>query len=174
MCAMVFILTAMRTQTEQIQPTNKITGLAMNFIRCGIAGWCLEVMFTSVDSIMAGDWRLIGRTSLIMFPIYGMGAFLLPISRLTDRFLTGLPGFQDAGHDRISRIARIVRHGLIYMVLIFIAEYVTGIWLTGLGICPWDYSLWPDNVGGVIRLKFAPLWFGTGLLFEYLGKKSGY
>lgn len=164
---------AMRTETEQIQTTNRITGLFHNFIRCGIAGWCLEVMFTSVDSIMAGDWRLIGRTSLIMFPIYGMGAFLLPISRVMDRFLTGLPGFSDAGRDRISQPAKIIRHGLIYMVLIFIAEYVTGIWLTSLGICPWDYSQWPDNVGGVIRLKFAPLWFGTGLLFEYLGKKSG-
>lgn len=164
---------AMRTEIEQIQTTNRITGLFHNFIRCGIAGWCLEVMFTSVDSIMAGDWRLIGRTSLIMFPIYGMGAFLLPISRAMDRFLTGLPGFSDAGRDRISRPAKIIRHGLIYMVLIFIAEYVTGIWLTSLGICPWDYSQWPDNVGGVIRLKFAPLWFGTGLLFEYLGKKSG-
>lgn len=98
-----------------------------------------------------------GRTSLIMFPIYGMGALLFPISRrLIDSWLAGLPGFEDAGATEISRLARAVRHGLIYMVLIFIAEYITGIWLTSLGICPWDYSLWPDNVGGVIRLKFAP------------------
>ena len=73
----------------------------------------------------------------------------------------------------MSRIGRMIRHGLIYMVLIFIAEYVAGTWLTGLGICPWDYSAWPDNVGGVIRLKFAPLWFGTGLLFEYLTSADG-
>ena len=130
-------------------------------------------MFTSVDSIMAGDWRLIGRTSLIMFPIYGMGALLLPISRFIDSWLTGLPGLEDAGQDRLSRVGRSIRHGLIYMVLIFIAEYITGIWLTSIGICPWDYSLWPDNVGGVIRLKFAPLWFMTGLLFEYLTKPKG-
>ena len=130
---------AMRVQTEGINHTNsrkekrynKMTGLLMNFCRCGIAGWCLEVMFTSVDSIMAGDWTLMGQTSLLMFPIYGMGALLLPISRFT------------------------------------------GTWLTGLGICPWDYSAWPDNVGGVIRLKFAPLWFGTGLLFEYLTSADG-
>lgn len=126
-----------------------------------------------MDSIMAGDWRLIGRTSLIMFPIYGMGALLLPISWFIDSWLTGLPGLEDAGQDRLSRVGRSVRHGLIYMVLIFIAEYITGIWLTSIGICPWDYSLWPDNVGGVIRLKFAPLWFMTGLLFEYLTKPKG-
>ena len=164
---------AMRAQTGQINHENKIYGLFLNFCRCGIAGWCLEVMFTSVDSIMAGDWRLIGRTSLIMFPIYGMGALLLPISRFIDSWLTGLPGLEDAGQDRLSRVGRSVRHGLIYMVLIFIAEYITGIWLTSIGICPWDYSLWPDNVGGVIRLKFGPLWFMTGLLFEYLTKPKG-
>lgn len=75
--------------------------------------------------------------------------------------------------DQNNGVGRSVRHGLIYMVLIFIAEYITGIWLTSIGICPWDYSLWPDNVGGVIRLKFAPLWFMTGLLFEYLTKPKG-
>lgn len=164
---------AMRAQTGQINQENKIYELLFNFCRCGIAGWCLEVMFTSVDSIMAGDWRLIGRTSLIMFPIYGMGALLLPISRFIDSWLTDLPGLEDAGQGRISRAGRMVRHGLIYMVLIFVAEYITGIWLTSVGICPWDYSIWPDNVGGVIRLKFAPLWFMTGLLFEYLTKPKG-
>lgn len=165
----------MRVQTEGIKRSNKLNEALLDFCRCGIAGWCLEVVFTSVDSIMAGDFRLMGRTSLIMFPIYGMGALLLPISRMIDNWLTGLPGLESAGADRLSGAGRLIRHGLIYMVLIFIAEYIAGIWLTGLGICPWDYSVWPDNVSGVIRLKFAPLWFGTGLLFEFLTKKkSGY
>lgn len=74
----------------------------INFCRCGIAGWCLEVMFTSVDSIMAGDWRLMGRTSLIMFPIYGMGALLGPISGMMDSWLSDLPGFEEASRERIS------------------------------------------------------------------------
>lgn len=136
---------------------------AADFCRCGIAGWCLEILFTSVDSIAAGDWRLMGTTSLFMFPIYGMGAVLGPGGRLLDRWLgdgeqTG-PGAQ---------AARLVRRGLVYMVLIFIGEYLAGTALKALGICPWDYSAWPDNIDGVIRLGFAPLWFGTGLLFEYL------
>ena len=101
------------------------------------------------------------------------GGLLFPISRFIDSWLTGLPGLEDAGQDRLSRAGRAIRHGLVYMVLIFIAEYITGIWLTSMGICPWNYSLWPDNVGGVIRLKFAPLWFMTGLLFEYLTKPKG-
>ena len=144
----------------------------INFCRCGIAGWCLEVMFTSVDSIMAGDWRLMGRTSLIMFPIYGMGALLGPISSMMDSWLSDLPGFEEASRERISPLALAIRHGLLFLVLIFLAEYVTGIWLTGAGICPWDYSRWPDNVDGVIRLNFAPLWFFTGLLFERITKSK--
>ena len=72
-----------------------------------------------MDSIMAGDWRLIGRTSLIMFPHLGMGALLFPISRFIDSWLTGLPGLEDAGQDRLSRAGRAIRHGLVYMVLIF-------------------------------------------------------
>ena len=99
----------------------------INFCRCGIAGWCLEVMFTSVDSIMAGDWRLMGRTSLIMFPIYGMGALLGPISGMMDSWLSDLPGFEEASRERISPLALAIRHGLLFMVMIFIAEYVTGI-----------------------------------------------
>ena len=51
-----------------------------------------------MDSFMAGDWRLIGRTSLIMFPIYGMGALLLPISRFIDSWLTGLPVQESTCH----------------------------------------------------------------------------
>lgn len=147
---------------------------AQNFVRCGITGWCLEILFTSVDSIMAGDMRLMGRTSLLMFPIYGMGALLGPINDLADGWLTGLPGFEAAGKDRLSAAARLVRHGLLGMVLIFTAEYAAGKFLGVCGICPWDYSQWPDQVAGVIRLKFAPLWFGTAILFEVItGRKCG-
>ena len=54
------------------------------------------------------------------------------------------------------------------MVLIFSAEYLTGTFLKSLGICPWDYTGRMLSVDGVIRLDFAPFWFMTGLLFEYL------
>lgn len=138
----------------------------MDFWRCGVAGWCLEVMFTSVDSILAGDFRLMGHTSLLMFPIYGLGAFAAPTAQFLDQWLSGLPGFEGAGAEAIPPLGRVIRHGLIYMVLIFTVEYVMGTCFKWLGICPWDYSMWPDQINGVIRLRFAPLWFATGLLFE--------
>ena len=65
-------------------------------------------MFTSVDSIMAGDWRLMGRTSLIMFPIYGMGALLGPISSMMDSWLSDLPDYTDANAYLVSEPTDIV------------------------------------------------------------------
>ena len=139
-----------------------------NFIRCGIAGWCLEVVFTALDSLARGNWKMMGQTSLIMFPIYGLGALLKPIGRLADWWVDGP---QKAPDSERKSLAHCIRHGLLYMVLIFLMEYLSGRCLMGLGVCPWDYSTWPDNIDGVIRLGFAPLWFGTGLLFEWLSKR---
>ncbi len=135
-----------------------------NFIKCGITGWCLEVLFTSVESIAAHDWRLMGRTSLLMFPIYGMGALLSPIGRLTDWWI-GEAGLRPAD--------RYIRHGTLYMVLIFTMEYFSGMLLRARGMCPWDYTGRQFNINGLIRLDFAPLWFATGLLFEQITKKKG-
>lgn len=157
-----------------------------NFCKCGIAGWCLEVIFTSVESIMLQDWRLIGKTSLWMFPIYGMGALLAPIGRAVDWWVDVQPAVgrtaracksrfrlrPGTGGAALSDRDRLIRHGMLYMVLIFVAEYVTGMWLRQRGFCPWDYTGRHSNVNGLIRLDFAPLWFGTGLLFEEITKKK--
>lgn len=116
---------------------------------------------------MRHDWRLMGRTSLLMFPIYGMGALLGPIGKSVDQWLNVEPGFSIKPSDRA------VRHGMLYMVLIFVAEYISGAWLKARGICPWDYSGRMMNINGLIRLDFAPLWFATGLLFEQITKKKG-
>ena len=112
----------------------------MHFLKCGVTGWCMEVVFTSVESILAHDWRLMGRTSL-----------------LVDRWI---------GERDVSVRDRTIRHGMLYMVLIFVGEYLSGAWLRSRGICPWDYSGSQTSINGLIRLDFAPLWFGAGLLFE--------
>ena len=148
-----------------MEKRNEFREFFYNFLRCGVAGWCLEIVFTSVESILAKDMRLFGRTSLWMFPIYGMGALLGPISRSMDQWIG------DA--NRLSLRDKFWRHGFNDMVLIFVAEYVTGAFLKAKNMCPWDYSGRMFNIDGLIRLDFAPFWFGTGLLFERLtiGKK---
>lgn len=50
-----------------------------NFLICGLTGWCMEILFTSAGSLAKHDGRLIGQTSLWMFPIYGMAACIGPV-----------------------------------------------------------------------------------------------
>lgn len=124
-----------------------------NFLRCGLAGWCMEILFTSLHSLRCRDFKLKGNTSLWMFPIYGCAAFLSPVSRLIK-----------------SRPFWI--RGLTYMSLIFSAEYFSGTFLKRHGLCPWDYGRSRYHINRLIRLDYAPCWFGAGLLFEHFLLKN--
>lgn len=148
---------------HEIKITARLKQCAKDFLICGLTGWGLEILLTSAESLAAGDLKLMGKTSIYMFPIYGLGILLGPIGREVDRWLDA-----DRGEGTIAKKDWIFRHGILDMVLIFLAEYLTGSLLKSLGICPWDYTGRMLSVDGLIRLDFAPFWFGTGLLFEYL------
>lgn len=120
-----------------------------NFLRCGLVGWCMEILFTALGSFRRRDMRLKGTTSIWMFPIYGSAALLEPLYKI----LKGCP---------------VLIRGLVYMSLIFSAEFISGKFLTRHNLCPWDYSKSRYHIGKVIRLDFAPNWFFAGLLFEKL------
>ena len=123
------------------------------FILCGAIGWCAEILWTGLNSFANGRFKLMGHSSLWMFPIYGCAAFIEPLSKIYRKFST------------FSR-------GIIYMLHIFFAEFVSGSILKKYGICPWDYSASPLNINGIIRLDYAPLWFGLGLFYESLFKRQ--
>lgn len=123
--------------------------LMKNFFKCGIAGWCLEIIFTAAGSLRRRQLSLKGTTSLWMFPIYGSACFLSPLFRL----LRHLPS-----HIR----------GSIYAMFIFMGEYISGSFLTAKKLCPWTYENCRWRIKDVIRLDFFPNWFLTGLLFERL------
>ena len=118
-----------------------------NFLKCGLTGWCIEILFTSLNSLRRRDMTLRGMTSAWMFPIYGCAAVLSPVSRLLKK-------------------SPVWFRGLTYMSLIFSAEYLTGCLLEKKTLCPWNYSRSRWNIRNLIRLDFAPFWFGAGLLFE--------
>ena len=123
-----------------------------NFIQCGFIGWGAELIWTSLHNrIENKDKRWMGHSSLFMFPIYGMAALLKPCSEHLRRKNSG----------KFSR-------GLIYMIMIFLAEYSTGFLLKKANRCPWDYSDAPLNINGLIRLDYAPCWFALGLFYEAL------
>lgn len=117
------------------------------FILCGTLGWCMEIIFTGLGSLKNHEHRLTSRTSIWMFPIYGMACFLRPLCRLMK------------GKSLLLR-------GSVYTCCIFAGEFVSGSLLKRHGACPWDYSRAKYNIKGLVRLDYAPLWFGAGLLFE--------
>ena len=122
------------------------------FILCGLTGWCMEILWTGLHSILSGELTMTGKTSLLMFPIYGCAALIGPV------------------YQKISSLPVFLR-GCIYTTGIYAAEFSSGSFLKHFHMCPWDYSASSASVNGLIRLDFAPLWFATGLLFEQITKK---
>lgn len=131
----------------------KHTVIRQNFVRCGLTGCFLEIFWTGLGSLLHANRTCMGKTSILMFPIYGMAAFFAPVMNL------------------IKNIPLFFR-GCIYTIGIFSAEYLSGSFLRRFRMCPWDYSHSRFNVKGLIRFDYAPAWFFTGLLFEHILKKT--
>lgn len=127
-----------------------------DFIFCGLSGWCMECFWTGLHAIFKKTDRTLScKTSIWMFPIYGMAAFIMPISKI------------------LKNNCAFVRGG-IYTIIIFATEWMTGKLLKKYKACPWDYSKSKLNYQGLIRLDYAPVWFIVGLFYEKLlsGKPS--
>jgi uncharacterized membrane protein len=118
------------------------------FAAYGLLGWCAEVVFTGVhDYLRDRDPRLPSRTSLWMFPIYGM---LQPLFEPA----------HEAMRDRVPPAGRAAVYGVGFLAV----EYLSGRLLRRLlGEAPWDYSGARWNVEGLIRLDYLPVWAAAGL-----------
>ena len=124
-----------------------------DFILCGFTGWCLEIFWTGMHSLLTGQFTMMGKTSLLMFPVYGLAALIRP------------------AYDKFSHFPVMIR-GIFYTCGIFLVEFLSGSFFRKLHICPRDYSHVPFQYKGVIRLDYAPLWFLTGLFFEWLLRQN--
>jgi len=119
------------------------------FIIYGALGCLMEVLWTGLCSLRTRDFKLSSTTSLWMFFIYGMIAFLGPVFRIAAPF-------------------PLLLRGLLYAVLIFSGEFLTGSVLKRMAVCPWDYSATKYHVRGLIRLDYLPAWVVAGLVFEWV------
>lgn len=127
----------------------KTNHLKKNFAICGLTGWCMEIVYTSLNSFRKKDMTLMGNTSIWMFPIYGMAAVIGEL------------------YPRLKKYPPLLRGG-IYGIGIFSVEYLSGSFLKKHKLCPWDYSNAKLNINGLIRLDYLPLWMGAGLIFEQI------
>lgn len=121
--------------------------LEKNFAICGLTGWCMEIIYTSLGSLGKKDLKLMGNTSVWMFPIYGLAAVIGEL------------------YPVLKKYPILLRSG-IYGVGILSVEYISGSFLKRHNLCPWDYSKAKLNINGLIRLDYLPLWMGAGLIFE--------
>ncbi len=115
------------------------------FLFYGVAGWCIEVLFTGLWALLVERNRAAAaRTYLWMFPIYGAGGLLLEVTA-----------------DVVAPLPLLLR-GIIYAV-----EATSG-WLLRvlIGRCPWDYTGRGWHIRGLIRLDYAPAWYALALLFD--------
>lgn len=119
------------------------------FIVFGILGIFGEVLFTGIMGLIkTRKWRLNGESFIWMFPIYGLIAFLF------------VPLYQ-----QIAGLTWFFR-GLVYLIAIWVAEYITGTFLTKLtGGHIWQYT-GKFQLHGQIHFLYAPVWFTIGLLVE--------
>ena len=108
------------------------------FLLCGAIGWCLEIFWTGLHSLLSGEFTMMGKTSLLMFPIYGCAAVIAPVSR------------------KLSSVPAVIR-GFLYTAGIFFTEFFTGTLLRYFHMCPWDYSNSPFQYKGLIRFDYTPL-----------------
>ena len=113
-----------------------------NFVKCGILGWCIEIIWTAFHGIKSKNNKFIGYTSIIMFPIYGLASVIKKMKMPT------------------------ILRGIVYSIGIFMVELITGSILKKTNNCPWDYSNKKYNINGVIRIDYAPLWCIVGVIFE--------
>lgn len=123
--------------------------LKKNFAICGLTGWCMEIIYTSLGSFRKKDFTLTGNTSIWMFPIYGMASII------------------GETYPLMKKLPTMLRGG-IYGAGILSFEYFSGSLLKKHKLCPWDYSNAKLNVNGLIRWDYLPLWMGAGLIFEQI------
>lgn len=109
----------------------------------------MEILFTALGSLQKREFRLVGQTSLWMFPIYGSACLLTPLFSFLKRF-------------------PVLVRGTIYAVCIFLGEFLSGNFLMGKKICPWNYERSRWNIKKVVRLDYFFNWLFAGLLFEKL------
>lgn len=127
----------------------------VRFFLFALLGLLMEVFFTGISELLKGNWNFAGHTSPWMMIDYGLlGVLLEPI-----------------GGPFIRRGVPLFVRAAIYMLLIFVVEYVSGIIFTKCGLRIWDYSELAYNLHGQITLLYAPLWYGLGFGCEFLYKK---
>ncbi|XP_061766898.1 transmembrane protein 229B-like isoform X2 [Nerophis ophidion] len=115
-------------------------------------GCLCEVCFTAVlDWCSIQDRRMMGFSSLWALPMYATAIYLM--ERLRNWLLL-------THHQPLP-----VRL-LTYTLFIYLWEFTWGTVLSLLKACPWDYSGYKYNLGGLVTLEYALPWALAAFIAE--------
>jgi len=129
-------------------PTKRVL---YRFLIFGLMGLLFEVLSGAVIKAWHGNWNMHGSSSPWMIFDYGLvGLVLMPIAEPLKR----------------RRIPLVVR-ALVYMVLIYAVEFVSGWLFDVVGLRIWSYHSFTYNLRGYITAEYAWVWYGLGLVLEF-------
>ncbi len=128
----------------------------VRFYIYGIQGFCDEIVFTALlNFISTGNTTFKGHSSLSSFFIYGLYSLIIEHVYV----------FLYHKH-RTKWYFRF----LLYLVLIYTWEFISGWILRQFDACPWDYSDYSYNFMGLVTLEYAPAWLFANWLLEQLSE----
>ncbi len=129
--------------------------VAVRVLLFALMGLLMEVFFGAIGALLRGNWNMRGGTSPWMMFDYGiLGIAVAPLSG-----------------PMIARRVPLALRAVVYMLGIFLVEYVSGIIFTFFGLHIWDYSDMKWNLQGQITAMFIPFWYTVGLFVEYLHRR---
>ena len=120
----------------------------VRFLIFGILGIFGQVLASATrKSISTRSLSFDGDANIVLFPVFGLIAILYPLIAIN---MGNLPWYG---------------RGAVYVIAFYAVQFVTGLLLTKINLCPWKYS--GSSLGGFIRVSDAPIWFISGFLIEW-------
>lgn len=114
-------------------------------------GYATEIIFTGMwQFIFHRDWTLMGNTSILIMPIYGVSGLVCEQLHL----FCNRKGFP------------VIIRGCVYLIWTYFWEFSTGFFLKQFDMCPWDYSHYDGDFMGIVTLEYLPLWYMLGLIVD--------
>lgn len=127
------------------------------FFLGAIGGWIIELFFRRYVS--QKRWVNPGFLVGPVVPLYGFGLISFYF------FANVIPWQSISEMEWLNTLIEVFASGL-FMTLI---EYIAGIiFIKGMHIKLWDYSMRPGNIQGIICPLFSAIWLACGALYVYL------
>lgn len=130
------------------------------FLIGGFGGWVIELFFRRFVS--QKKWVNPGFLTGPLLPLYGFGLLGFFV------FTEDIPWQVISPYPALNTAVEILAIG----VLMTLIEYIAGlIFIKGMKIKLWDYSMRWGNIQGIICPLFSLIWLGVGAIYLYLFKK---